>query len=77
MIWLISYVTRKNNYSISFGALRGSLKVSIAPLEGVADKQQSGENWLCLQRQFMERLAWETGFIIVQIRKNSPLDCFF
>lgn len=44
-----------------FGALRGCLKNPIAPLEGVADKQQSGENWLCLQRQFMERLAWKTG----------------
>ncbi len=29
------------------------------PLEGVADKQQSGEKWLCLQVCFVERLAIE------------------
>lgn len=29
--------------------------------EGVADKQQSGENRHCLQGRFMERLAWERG----------------
>ena len=28
------------------------------PLEGVADKQQSGEKRPCLQGRFVERLAW-------------------
>ena len=31
------------------------------PLEGVADKQQSGEKRPCLQGRFVERLAWERG----------------
>ena len=31
------------------------------PAEGVADKQQSGENRHCLQGRFVERLAWERG----------------
>ena len=47
--------------AVSFGALRGCVKMNFAPLEGVADKQQSGENRLCLQRRFVERLAWEPG----------------
>ena len=33
----------------------------MSPLEGVADKQQSGENRHCLQGRFVERLAWERG----------------
>ena len=40
---------------IDSGALRG------VPAEGVADKQQSGENRHCLQGRFVERLAWERG----------------
>ena len=46
---------------LSFGALRGSFEKNFAPLEGVADKQQSGGNRHCLQGRFVERLAWETG----------------
>ena len=47
--------------AVSFGALRGSFEKNFAPLEGVADKQQSGGNRHCLQGRFVERLAWETG----------------
>ena len=41
---------------IFFGGVAG-----VSPAEGVADKQQSGENRHCLQGRFLERLAWETG----------------
>ncbi len=47
--------------AVNFGALRGSFEKNFAPLEGVADKQQSGGNRHCLQGRFVERLAWETG----------------
>ena len=36
-------------------------RCGVSPLEGVADKQQSGENRHCLQGRFVERLAWERG----------------
>ncbi|QSI01922.1 hypothetical protein DYE50_04945 [Treponema ruminis] len=50
-----------------FGALRG------VPAEGVADKQQSGENRRCLQRRFVERLAWERGegFPLLNIKQKE------
>ena len=46
--------------SITCGELSGVLRGS-PPLEGVADKQQSGEKRPCLQGRFVERLAWERG----------------
>ena len=36
-------------------------RCGVSPLEGVADKQQSGEKRHCLQGRFAERLAWERG----------------
>ena len=33
------------------------------PGGGVAYKQQSGENRHCLQRRFVQRLAWERGTV--------------
>ena len=36
-------------------------RCGVSPLEGVADKQQSGEKRHCLQGRFAERLAWKRG----------------
>ena len=36
-------------------------RCGVSPLEGVADKQQSGEKRHCLQGRFAERLAWSEG----------------
>ena len=55
-----------------------ALRAAIEPAEGVADKQQSGENRRCLQRRFVERLAWERGedLPLQEYYKQYPQDFF-
>lgn len=52
----LEYIYKQGLFNFRQGALRGC-----PPLEGVADKQQSGEKRPCLQGRFVERLAWERG----------------